>query len=601
MIELEDKDNDLLSDDDKNIITENKTKKNYEKEISAENLIYNEENEEEDEEEDNNVVDQGYLNLLEALNFEDPFMKLSNVKKKPKKEGKKRKGKNEDKKNLGVIKEEEEKKDGEKDEKGGEDDDDNGSQNSFLSTKSMELVVENVFEVEVAGSVWTTVLQVINCMIKANLIQIAISVKELGLIWGPIIICLIALMALLSLNLILEVNKVTGQKSYLIFGEILFGHFGSFIILICQFMSALGGCLSFIVVFNKVIPKLLSFSLPEGFFMSNDLVFSVLLGVLLFFYCYKQDVNLIKSAANYAGFAILLFLILTIIDFIVSVFSEGKLLDKKKIWNIEKRNLLITGLNNEQNPKRLYDIVTAIACIILSYSFHVFTFSIYGCMSRISRKQFFKTTSITIMITTVIYLLCGVIGYLLYYDTLNDSILDAIGENWLSCLLSLANVINVIMTFPITFAALKNYFLLFVSIMINFAIHSVKKIISKISEPKNLNKVSRKSFLFEKNKIYIMSGYKIPKFIEALLTLFLFVLIFFIASIYTELKVIFSLTGGVMGNILSFIFPSIYYLGLSKRKGTVGRKIISILFILFGTCTMIICIISTFKDSLLDD
>ena len=100
-------------------------------------------------------------------------------------------------------------------------------------------------------------------------------------------------------------------------------------------------------------------------------------------------------------------------------------------------------------------------------------------MGKISRKQFYITTSVSVLITTIIYLICGTIGYLLYYDTLEDSILDAIKESWLSSLLSLANVINVIMTFPITFGALKNYFLLFVGIMItlvrDFIICTFKK------------------------------------------------------------------------------------------------------------------------------
>ena len=123
------------------------------------------------------------------------------------------------------------------------------SRESFLSRDSIDLE-DTTFEIEVVDSVAMTVLQVINYMIKANLVQIAISMKELGLIWGPITICLIALMSLGSLILILEVNKVAGQRSYLIFSEMVFGHLGSVIILICQFMSAFGGCLSFIVIFT---------------------------------------------------------------------------------------------------------------------------------------------------------------------------------------------------------------------------------------------------------------------------------------------------------------------------------------------------------------
>ena len=476
------------------------------------------------------------------------------------------------------------------------------SRTSFLSRNSLEFEEDDyTFEVEVVDSVGMTVLQVINCMIKANLVQIAISMKSLGLIWGPITICVIALMSLLSLNLILEVNRMTGIRSYLIFSEEIFGHFGSILILICQFMSAFGGCLSFIVIFNKVVPSLLNFSIPHQF-LSDQNIFSILLGIILFFYCYKQDINVIKSAAKYAVFAVLLFFAVTITDFIVAVFSQDRLINLNSQWNDKKRNEILFGLNNEDNPERISNIITAVACIILSYSFHIFTFSIYGCMGKISRKQFYITTSVSVLITTIIYLLCGTIGYLLYYDTLTDSILDAIDENWLSSLLSLANVINVIMTFPITFGAVKNYFLLFVGIIITlirdfflWAFRCIPKVDNFRGRTSNarITKVFRKG-----NNSYLMSGkplVQIPKYVEFFLIVFIYGIVFWFASMYTQLKVIFSFTGGVMGNILSFIFPSIFYLGFGGKKVFKRYGIIAVLFIIFGLITMGICIASTIQ------
>ena len=59
----------------------------------------------------------------------------------------------------------------------------------------------------------------------------------------------------------------------------------------------------------------------------------------------------------------------------------------------------------------------------------------------------------------------------------------------------------------------------------------------------------------------------IPDYIQFFLTVLIYFLVFLFASMYTKLKVIFSLTGGVMGNILSFIFPSIFYLYFFRKKG----------------------------------
>ena len=471
---------------------------------------------------------------------------------------------------------------------------------SFFSRDSIDLE-ETTFEYEVVDSVAMTILQVINCMIKANLVQIAISMKELGLIWGPITICLVAIMSLISLNLILEVNKITGFRSYLLFSEIIFGHFGGVIILICQFMSAFGGCLSFIVIFNKVVPKLLNFSVSNEFF-SDDKIFTSMLGLFLFFFCYKQDVNIIKSAAKYAVFAVLSFFVVTIIDFIYTVLSQNKLIKLDDEWNKEKKDEILYGLNNSKYPfsERLSNIITALSCIILSYSFHIFTFSIYGCMGKISRKQFFITTSISVLITTVIYLICGTIGYLLYYDYLTDSILDAVQESWLSSLLSLANVVNVIMTFPITFSAVKNYFILFVDIMITLLKDLVIWIFSfipKVNRYRSSTTTSRKSKIFKHG--YLMTGKQLihlPNYVEFFLTVIIYFLVFLFASMYTKLKVIFSFTGGVMGNILSFIFPSIFYLYFSRKKSFTKYGFIAIVFIIFGIVTMSICIMSTIQS-----
>jgi amino acid permease len=471
---------------------------------------------------------------------------------------------------------------------------------SFVSRESIDLE-ETTFEIEVVDSVAMTILQVINCMIKANLVQIAISMKELGLIWGPITICSIAIMSLISLNLILEVNKITGFRSYLLFSEIIFGHFGSVIILICQFMSAFGGCLSFIVIFNKVVPKLLNFSLSQDW-LSDEKIFTTMLGFFLFFFCYKQDVNIIKSAAKYAVFAVLSFFGVTIIDFVYTVLSQDKLIKLDDEWNNEKKDEILFGLNNSKYPfsERLSNIITAVACIILSYSFHIFTFSIYGCMGKISRKQFFITTSVSVLITTIIYLICGTIGYLLYYDYLTDSILDAVQESWLSSLLSLANVVNVIMTFPITFSAVKNYFILFVGIMITLLKDLfiwIFSFIPTVNRIRSRSSTNRKSKIFKHG--YLMTGKQlvhIPDYIQFFLTVLIYFLVFLFASMYTKLKVIFSLTGGVMGNILSFIFPSIFYLYFFRKKGFTKYAFVAVVFIIFGIATMSICIMSTIQS-----
>ena len=293
------------------------------------------------------------------------------------------------------------------------------------------------------------------------------------------------------------------------------------------------------------------------------------------------------------------------VDFIVALFSQERLMSIDSEWNEEVEYKVLFGLNRSSTPfkERLSNIITALSCIILSYSFHIFTFSIYGCMGKISRKQFFITTSVSVLITTIIYLLCGTIGYFLYYDTLEDSILDAIGDNLLSALLSLAYVINIVMTFPITFAAIKNYFLLMVGLLITLVRDLFLLIFSCVPKVKSFRgriSQARISKAFKKeNKSYLMSGkslVQINKVVEIILIIVIYTVIFWIAYIYNKLKIIFSFTGGVMSNLLSFIFPSIFYIGLSKKKVFSKYGVIAVIFIIFGIITLTICVISTIQS-----
>jgi amino acid permease len=150
------------------------------------------------------------------------------------------------------------------------------------------------------------------------------------------------------------------------------------------------------------------------------------------------------------------------------------------------------------------------------------------------------------------------------------------------------------MTFPITFSALKNYFLfilevfftksrdLFLFIFSCFEIVRLKRLRLEKNEKKD-----NKKFLNSSNSVTV------PKFIENTLVLCLFISILVLANKYQSLKNIFGVLGGIMGNLLSFIFPAAFYIFLVGNEGSCIELIFSIFFIFFGIFTMILCITST--------
>jgi hypothetical protein len=187
-------------------------------------------------------------------------------------------------------------------------------------------------------------------------------------------------------------------------------------------------------------------------FIADKTLLSLILGGWLLFYCYQKDVSGIKSAAFWGVLGIIFFLVLVVVNLLYTSWTETMLMDKylnftsPDIWN--------------------YDLYSCIACIILSFSFHSYTFSIYECLESPSAKKMLISSSIGIFISTLIYLLVGSIGYILYGDLLLDSILDTMKYSTLTIFTSISFVVNVVMSFPLTFSALKHYFCFLLQIIL---------------------------------------------------------------------------------------------------------------------------------------
>ena len=429
-----------------------------------------------------------------------------------------------------------------------------------------------------------TILQFINCIMKSSLVQIAYCMKTLGLIYGSLAIIIIAYFSTVTLKLLMDTHKRTKIKNYLIFSDKVFGKFGKFIILSLNFGSAYGNCLTFIIIFSKVVPKILIISLGDISIPKFHLL--LILGIILFVYCFKKDVSGIKKAAYYAFLGVIFFFILTIGDFFYSLKTKEILLKLEEMKNEE----IFWGMEHNW-----YSKLTSISCIILSFSFHIFTFSIYGCMGEITIEEFIITANGTIFICAIIYLICGIIGFLLYYDSLYDSILDAIGNKFLNTLLSLSNCIFVIMTFPITFSALKNYWLLLIEVFLTksrdfsfFIFRNLDCVKRKKNEIDSLKFKEANNFFGNQSSVII------PSTLEFIVVLLLYISVFYFASIITKLTFIFGIVGGIMGNCLSFIFPALFYLKIDNKERMLSKNnLISLFFVILGILLMFLCVSST--------
>jgi len=175
--------------------------------------------------------------------------------------------------------------------------------------------------------------------------------------------------------------------------------------------------------------------------LANKNFLSVVLSILLIIYCYQNDVSGIKSAAYWGVFGINLLLFLVLYDLL----STSK---RDVLYDWHKMNLF--DLDENSN-----NIISWISCIILSFSFHTYTFSIYECLSDKNTKSILITTGIGLFASMMIYLLFGCVGYILYVDQVDEYyILNREHDSVLNYLENIAFVVNVYMSFPLSFFSL---------------------------------------------------------------------------------------------------------------------------------------------------
>jgi len=67
-------------------------------------------------------------------------------------------------------------------------------------------------ELRTFKSLFMTILQIINCIIRYTIVQFPFCIKWLGLVYGPIIISIIGAMSIFSIYMLIKVKQFTGEK-----------------------------------------------------------------------------------------------------------------------------------------------------------------------------------------------------------------------------------------------------------------------------------------------------------------------------------------------------------------------------------------------------
>lgn len=78
--------------------------------------------------------------------------------------------------------------------------------------KGGEIRLINTLEIKSFTSMFMTILQIINSIIRYTIVQFPYCIRVLGLIYGPIIISVIGIMSIYSIYMLIEIKNYTQKK-----------------------------------------------------------------------------------------------------------------------------------------------------------------------------------------------------------------------------------------------------------------------------------------------------------------------------------------------------------------------------------------------------
>ena len=221
----------------------------------------------------------------------------------------------------------------------------------------------------------------------------------------------------------------------------------------------------------------------------------------------------------------------------------------------------------------------AIPTVFLAFLFQFNVFPIYLSLKHRNRKSMLKATKFGVGYSLIIFLIVGIIGFLLYGLSMEDTILNNFSDDMIKyrnistvikiliIIICISFVITCLTSFPILFLSLKENY-------INSLLFCYKNCGKKTND--DIVKINQGKYE-KKNNNKIISN----KVITAIIII-LYFLILALAILLPKLKIIFSVVGGIAGNFIAFIFPNLFYIRICKMSGKNYNIVLPIILFAFG-------------------
>ena len=386
-------------------------------------------------------------------------------------------------------------------------------------------------EMQGKDSIKASGAQIANTIMGAGILSIPIIMRYLGLFLGIIFIISLALCTLFSVFILIRCHEITGKTGFSMLGKITMGKFGSILIKVIIIINNMGFCIAYFRIFGEVVQTVIQgFISPDSFWANNwhNFIYIIFCSLIMFYFIFIKNLSALKKVAYMGVSAVLLFSFGLTLLFLHKGIHHY--LDSNISWKFLKPNCSFSEAFN------------AIPSVFLAFLFQFNVFPIYLSLKEKNLDSMMKATKIGVGYSLFIFLIVGIIGFLLYGLNMNETLLECLSQDmtkfrnisgfikFLIIIISVSFVTTCLTSFPILFLSLRENF-------INSMIFCIKNMGHK---NENNNYISEKRL--------------------NIITISLYVVIVLMAIILPKLKVIFSVVGATAGTFIAFILPNLFYI-----------------------------------------
>ena len=427
-------------------------------------------------------------------------------------------------------------------------------------------------------SILATALLETKAMVGSGLLNVPYTFKTLGIFASIAASLVYNLVTYLSVYFLLRCKDITQHYSYSVYSKLSMGWVGTISCKLAILIRSISLCCVLLKILGNIIRTLLLMFFQEykdKFFLDSGFLL-VAFGLLITPLMIQRDISGIAKY-TFLGIYAITYLFASLVILFIYKYIHNEILPK------EERMLYPNGT--------FFNMFKCFGSYLNAYLFQVNVFPIYLPLHPRTTRNMLISTSIGTILSSIIYISFGIIGFAIYRYNIEGTLLEYIGDDLIAYLKTSIPMAALLIVFEIAFIINTT-----ISTALNFfvakseCIGLVKLMLKKIQGKKLDESISGTPLvsLDENGNAIDKPGRKDSEEIilnetsQTLLTIATYAVTIIIGYYSDSIIAVDNFNGSTVNNYLSVMLPPLFFIIISRKKNFSFEKIIAILLILFS-------------------